>query len=88
MFVAIFVWPATLKPTNILESLGLTEIPCAFSNYQHYIEFDLGNHLLKKHNCVLLKLPIGESYSIKYTIKRIIEHAKKKVTEGLALRRR
>ena len=73
------------KVKNEAGRLGLPDIPCAFCNYQHYIEFDLGNHLLEKHKLELLKLPIGEGYSIEYRIKCVIEQAKKKkIAEGLA----
>jgi hypothetical protein len=71
------------KVKNEAGRLGLPDIPCAFCNYQHYIEFDLGNHLLERHKLELLKLPIGEGYSIEYRIKCVIELAKRKVAEGL-----
>jgi hypothetical protein len=40
--------------------------------------------LLEKHKLELLKLPIGEGYSIEYRIKCVIELAKTKAAEGLA----
>jgi hypothetical protein len=45
---------------NDAASAGLPEIPCAWCDFKHTIEFDLGNHLLANHREELLKLPIGK----------------------------
>lgn len=68
----------TTHNNDVSESAGLTidrllEIPCAWCDYKHTIEFDLGNHLLANHKEELLKLPIGKcsmEIRIDYAIQR------------------
>jgi hypothetical protein len=57
---------------------GLQEIPCAWCDYKHPIEFDLGNHLLANHREQLLKLPIGKG-SMDIRIDYVIQQTKRKM---------
>jgi hypothetical protein len=63
---------------NGVTSVGLPEIPCAWCDYKHTIEFDLGNHLLANHREQLLKLPIGKD-SMDIRIDYAIQHTKREM---------
>ncbi|MGA7898978.1 MAG: hypothetical protein WCA39_08980, partial [Nitrososphaeraceae archaeon] len=61
---------------NDVALAGLPEIPCAWCDYKHTIEFDLGNHLLANHRGELMKLPVGKG-SMEIRIDYAIQQTKR-----------
>ena len=63
---------------NDATSVGLPEIPCAWCDYKHTIEFDLGNHLLANHRGELMKMPVGNG-SMEIRIDYAIQQTKRMI---------
>ena len=71
---------------NDATSVGLPEIPCAWCDYKHTIEFDLGNHLLANHRGELMKMPVGNG-SMEIRIDYAIQQTKRMIARSTTMTR-